>query len=370
MGSYGHVIILGGGMAGLRIAEKLAKSGIPTTLYEGKRDVSYLADRASGVLSISGVKRLNIDYSSALENVLKGAVIYSKSQNMKVVSEKPQAYVLDRKLLIKKAYNNAKEAGANIILGKRIKEDEIKDFDDGKTVIVGADGPISSVAAAFGFPPIKEVLLTYKAVYDNVNCLENHMVRLFFDNEISKGLFGWLIPYSKEKVEVGLGLSEKVKGNSKQAFDKFVKNEGVASIVNAGKVSSEYASIIPIGARDKTVKGNVLLIGDAAGQTKATTGGGLIFGLSCADAAFQAVLDTFTKGKPLSEYERNWRKLYNFDLSLHKGLHRYYSNLSNNSIDRDIYLMKKLGFDSFFSKHGDMDSIKMMIKRLFIRKAG
>jgi len=368
LGSYDNVAIIGGGMAGLRLAEKLAGSDIYVTLYEGKRDVSYLADRASGVLSVSGVNRLGIDYSGALKNVLDGAVIYSSRQQMKVVSEKPQAYVLDRKLLIKEAYANAKRAGANIVLGKRLDEAELNSLDDGKTVIVGADGPASSVAKAFGFTPIKEFLLTYKAVYENVNYPESSIVRLFFDNAISKGLFGWLIPYSNDRIELGLGVSEKTKGNSKQAFEKFVKNSNIHAIVDSRKASSEYASVIPIGARRVTVKGNVLLVGDAAGQTKATTGGGLIFGLSCADVALQSIVNAFKNGRPLSDYERSWRKLYGLDLNMHRRLQSYYSNLDNRSIDRALYLLKKLGFDSFLSKHGDMDSIKTMMKRAFIRK--
>ena len=59
---YDRVVIIGAGMMGLRLAENLAKNGINVDVYDGKKNIEYGADKASGVLSISGVKRLNIDY--------------------------------------------------------------------------------------------------------------------------------------------------------------------------------------------------------------------------------------------------------------------------------------------------------------------
>ncbi len=368
---YDRVVIIGAGMMGLRLAENLAKNGINVDVYDGKKNIEYGADKASGVLSISGVKRLNIDYTGALINTLYGADIHSNNKKLSVLSKEPKAYVLDRKVLISNSYKNAMKSGANVHLGKRMNLNEIRNLDDGDTIIVGSDGVVSYTAKAFGFPEISNYVLTYKVQYSNTAYNKLDRVQLFFDNSISKGFFSWAIPYSKSKTEIGIGTEPKSNYTSKTAFDKLKSRGYLDKIIGENaEQDSVYASLIPISIRKKTAIGNVLLLGDAAGQTKSTTGGGLIFGLSCADIAYKSIMDTIKLAKPLQNYDRDWRKAYGNDLKMHKILHSYYSSLNNRLFDFNLLMMNIFGLDSFFGKYGDMDSLKLMIKRFFFRFGG
>jgi digeranylgeranylglycerophospholipid reductase len=356
------VIIVGGGIVGLHLARRLAERGVEVELNESKRDISEGADKASGILSISGLKKIGIDYGDSIVNTLYGAHLVAGRENLKIASKKPMAYVLDRKRLAKSCETAAVRAGARIKLGSRLNKEHIRELaKDNSNIIIGADGAVSMVASAFGFPSIKEYVLTYKAEFKSEEIVDTGMVGLYFSKGFAKGLFGWHVPYSKNTVELGLGIDHRAKTTSSSAFASFMKDEASRSVVKTeGRALSTHASMIPLSTRLKTVKGNVALVGDAAGQVKATTGGGIIYGCLCAEILSKVI----GEGKPLSEYERLWRRSYGRDLGFHKLAHSYYSA---SDLQRTFRILKILGMDGFLGKYGDMDSPSLILKRFLLR---
>ena len=363
-----NVAIIGAGVIGLTLAIALAKKGIYVTVYDGKKHVSDGAERASGILSKSGLERLQINYRGSVVNSLYGARLHANRTELNVRSKSVQAYVLDRGILAETLYKDALSFGAEVVLGRRMYEKDIKDIaKDPDVVVVGADGAVSSVAKAFGFPKINEYVLTYKAEYSKAKIEDKHIVDLFFSNSISNRFFGWIAPYSDSKLEVGVGTSDSSKSNSRISFEKLIKNSSIEHAIDGAKQDGAHASLIPLAARKKTAKGNVLLVGDAAGQIKATTGGGIIFGVSCAKTASDIIIRNINNNVPLSVYENEWRRLYGLDLKLHSILHKYYSGSGALGLELLMKTAKLLGAEDFFSKYGDMDSPKAMIKRFFLR---
>ena len=355
-------IIIGGGIVGLHLARRLAERGVEAELYEAKRDVSEGADKASGILSISGLKRIGLDYEESMVNTLYGAYLVAGKEKLKIASKAPMAYVLDRKKLAKSCEKAARKAGATIHLGQKIGKAELLELAaDKSNNVVGADGGVSHVASAFGFPAIKDYVLTYKAEFECEEVEDKNMVGLYFSRSFAKGLFGWHVPYASNIVELGLGVEHRAKTPSSAAFNLFSKSEELKSVINTkGAALSARASMIPISTRAKTVKGNVALVGDAAGQVKATTGGGIIYGCLCADILSK----TIANGKPLSEYEKAWRSAYGKDLGIHRIAHSYYSN---SNLQRTFRILRILGMDGFLGRYGDMDSPSLILKRFLFR---
>ncbi len=362
---HNSVKIIGAGAIGLYLAGKLAQAGIETTVYDGKRDIRERAETASGILSKSGLGRLGMDYSEALVNELDGVVMHVNGKKLRVKADTAKAVVLDRGLLAQSLMNNAVDAGANVVLGKRLGKEEITEMMHENKVVVGADGAISTVANAAGFEPINEYVLTYKAEFDGAKVNDRNSAELFFSKDFAHRFFGWTVPYSDSVLEVGLGISSSAKRTSRSAYNDFVGKE-LGDVLKDGRCMGEHASTIPIARRRKTVMGNVLLVGDAAGQTKSTTGGGLIFGISCANVAAAAITAHVKNGEPLGKYERAWRSRYGLDLKMHDALHSYYSNF-NGSFGFFLGMAETLGLDKFLSRYGDMDSPSLMVKRFFTR---
>ncbi len=364
-----RVIIIGAGVIGLILGKELGKLGIDTTIYDSKSLVSSNAAKASGIFSSRGLSNIDVDYKDALVNTMTGAVLHGGGEELVVQTSETKAYILDRGIFAELIAKEAQQAGAKIILKKRITKEELVELaKDERNIIVGADGAISMVASAFDFPKINEYILTYKAEYENVKIKDIHKVELFFSNKIAKRFFGWTVPYTKTKLEVGIGISSYSKKTSTATFNEFVETKYIKELLMGSKKVAGYASIIPLEFRKKTVKGNVLLVGDAAGQVKATTGGGIIFGASCAKIAASVISKNIKNNEPLANYEKEWRKKYELDLKMHKILHSYYSGLSEKSFALVIKISKLVGFETFLAKYGDMDSPKLMVKRFFTRK--
>lgn len=362
------VIVVGAGIVGLTLAKELAMHGIGVQVYDAKRDVSEGVAKASGIFSISGLGRVGIDPTVALVNRLNGAVLHAGRETLRIKASETKAYVVDRRVLAKSCRDSAARAGAGLILGKRFDREELRKLaSDKDNIIVGADGAVSTVASAFSFLKIKEYVLTYKAEYRNALVEDPSMAGLFFSNEIAYRFFGWSCPYSKDRIEIGIGISDRAKISSAAAFARFAKSDMVSGIIKNAERVSGYASIIPLSSRPITVKDNVLLVGDAAGQVKATTGGGIIFGCSCAKVLAHVIRANVEKGAPLKAYEREWRRRYGTDLKMHDFLHNYYSNLKVSNMEVFLKISKIFGAEKFFSEYGDMDRPSVMLKRFFLR---
>ncbi|MEM3827561.1 MAG: NAD(P)/FAD-dependent oxidoreductase, partial [Candidatus Micrarchaeaceae archaeon] len=302
-----EIKIVGAGVIGLTLASKLANEGLKVEVFDSKKSVREGANKASGILSKSGLEETGLNYRQSVINTLKGAILHAGNETLKVKAKDDMAFVLDRGKLAELCYKDAKEAGAEIELGRRVSKEELIKWERERKIIVGADGAVSTVANTFGFPGIKEYALTYKVEYSNARVEDKEMVGLFFNSRIHR-FFGWSVPYSAERLELGIGISNRAKRSSANAFEEFVKEKAVTKLIVGARMERGYASIIPLSIRKETVRGNVMLIGDAAGQVKATTGGGIIFGTLCAGIAARVIMDNIKGGLPLSNYETIWRK--------------------------------------------------------------
>lgn len=359
------VSVIGAGTSGLITARDLAGYGVETAVYDQKTRLGY-PPKASGIISINGLESLGIGYSHAVTNTLYGANIHAGEAVMKIMSRRPQAHVLDREELNNICNNEAIRAGAEVHAGTKVSDEKLEELHK-DNIIIGADGPVSTVAKHFGMGSIASYILTYKAEF-NTDVADARAVDLFFDNSVTPKFFAWLCPNSRDVLEVGIGIDAR-HGNSKAAFDKFLKLKDVADAVDGARQMTGYASMIPMQTA-RTVadeRREVLLVGDAAGQVKPTTGGGIVFGGNAAKLAARVVSEHIRSGKSLADYERLFRKGFGTDIALHAFISRIYSSLDAKKIGFLINITKTLGFESFFSQYGDMDRPSLMLKRFFLR---
>jgi len=67
----------------------------------------------------------------------------------------------------------------------------------------------------------------------------------------------------------------------------------ISSLIAQGKITSAETKItyggIPLNPLPKTYRERMIAVGDAAGQVKPTTGGGIYYGLLCADMAAEVI---------------------------------------------------------------------------------
>jgi flavin-dependent dehydrogenase len=360
-----NVSIVGAGTSGLIAAKRLGELGVRARVYEQKA-VLGLPVRASGIVSITGLATLGVDYSASITNTLHGANIHAAGKTMRVRAEKAVAHVLDRKKLNDICHDNAVGSGADVITGNRIAGAALERMSE-EGVVIGADGAVSSVAAHFSMGRTPRHVLTWKAEY-NIRAPEEGVVDLFFDNNCCKGLFAWLCPNSKDILEVGVGIDPRY-GNSRAAFSRFIAKKEIRDIIGSGKPLSEGAAMIPMALRKKVADESkrVLLVGDAAGHVKPTTGGGIVFGGNGAMMAAD-VVSSYLDGKgDLQEYGYMFAKRYGMDIAMHSLINKVYSYAPHPVLGASISMMNALGMDRFLGRYGDMDRPTVMLKRFFLR---
>jgi geranylgeranyl reductase family protein len=349
------VRVIGGGPTGCLAAMEAAKRSLNVTVFEEHGSIGSRL-KCSGLISKKGLDTLGVDYKKSILNELHGTRIYSPSLNeMSVIAKDIKAFAIDRKEFDVKCAEEAERAGAKILLNKRAKRSDAT-----SKLLIGADGALSQVARWFNFPKVNEFAFCYQADFQNASIDERGLVSVFLSNKLFPGFFGWVIPLSECEARVGLGVFRDVRNGYDRSvryyFDIFTKKHPVVSkILKKSMSKNRLSAIIPLSTRDRTADGNVLLVGDAAGQVKATSGGGVVFGGNCAKLA-GSLAPRIIEKKDSSEYEQSWRRNFGNDLTLHKRLRKFYNSLNDRQIDNYFTLAKKVGMEKFLADNGDMDS--------------
>src|SRR2546425_777376 len=122
---------------------------------------------------------------------------------------------------------------------------------------------------------------------------------MFFGN-LAPGGYAWIIPKAG-CANVGLGTWERFRGNLRELFDKFI----AARRLEPGKATGGFVPVL--GPPPRTVKDNVMLVGDAAGMVMATNGGGNNVAMIAGRFAGLTAADHLLDGTPLDAYETRWR---------------------------------------------------------------
>jgi flavin-dependent dehydrogenase len=160
---------------------------------------------------------------------------------------------------------------------------------------------------------------------------EKDLFKVHFDKNISEDFFGWIVPENEEVARVGIG-SEK---NSEFYFKQYLTKLGNPEII-------DYQSgLIPIyDPKPKRSNGNVYLIGDAALQVKALSGGGIIKGMLAAEELNKALINSL-------DYEKLWRKRMGKDLALSLRIRNFLNKLDNKEYDKLVKSFNKNALSSF-----------------------
>jgi flavin-dependent dehydrogenase len=115
-----------------------------------------------------------------------------------------------------------------------------------------------------------------------------------------------------------------------------------------GKIASPQVEIsfgrIPLKPRPRTWGPRVMVVGDAAGQVKPTTGGGIYYSLLGARTAATVldralVTDDFSPGL-FAGYEREWKKQLGREIQVGRWARRFYEKLSDTQVDRLFRFVK------------------------------
>jgi len=176
-------------------------------------------------------------------------------------------------------------------------------------MVAGCDGPTSRVRRQLDLPEPDELLhgvLAFDPDPDDGDFVDVHLTAPRF--------FAWRIPRGGAGVEYGLAAPPGASVN--ELFEELTEVYGV-------ETEHFCSGAIPVGPPGRVHSRRAFLVGDAAAQTKPFTGGGILYGMTAADAA----VETVDPGDPgsLRDYESAWRSELSREIALGHWIRRGYS---------------------------------------------
>jgi digeranylgeranylglycerophospholipid reductase len=367
-------IVIGSGPVGSRVACLLAGKGHRVLVVERKSSPDEKAC-CTGIIGRECADTYSIEDRVILRRV-NSATLFSPSGNiLRLRREETQACILDRAAFGVVMAERAQLAGAEYRFNSRAINVTIES--DRAVVTVLAQGkeqavPSKSVVIACGFAPgflgrlglgcFRDFTIGVQA---EVTAPGLDEVEVYF-GDMSPGFFAWLVPTTTPLARAGL-MSRKNPGFYLSKWLEYLKSQNKVASTN---VRINYGAI-PLKPLTRTYGERMLAVGDAAGQVKPTSGGGIYYGLLCADIAagnlHQALVDDDLSAKRLSSYERAWRRKLGRELRTGYWARQLYERLSYLQVDQLFEIVKAGGIDEALLHAEDIsfDWHSRTIRRLF-----
>ncbi|TSA49154.1 NAD(P)/FAD-dependent oxidoreductase [archaeon] len=370
MNSY-DVAVIGGGPIGAVAARYAAATGARTLLVD-QGDGSCEPARCAGLVSPRTPSLLGTS-STGLLREIHGAIIHSPTgKQTEILSKKVKAIVLDRSALNRELVKLAAQAGVEVRHHTRAAitdqaklqlSEQNRQYEAKARVVIGADGPRSMVASRFSLPSPPRFLAAVQATIVR-EARASEMVEIFFGTKIAPGFFAWAVPAKQEQLRVGLAAT--------QGTDVNTLLNNLLSQHFPGQVISYVGGIIPVGTAAKTTTDGALIVGDAAGQVKPTSGGGIYTGGLCAKIAGEiagyASLAEKTTNETLKEYEHRWQDKIGKELRFGLLAHRAFCGLSDAEIEAALAIINQPSILQAITEYGDIDYPSMLVSSLLSRQ--
>jgi len=337
MSDYFDVIIAGGSISGLLAAREITHQGNKSVIVMEEDPEIGTPQHCGGLVSMDGIKNLGvIPTSNMIEGKIKQANIFSPSQSLHLNTEGQNIIAIDRRLLDKHVALQAQRNGVEIRTRCSVRSLVDHDQQDSSQIIKTSEGDFSCkfFVDARGVASIiqkNRIGVLQSAQYEvYASWIENGKVEVQFDRDRYPGFFAWIIPtgYGVGKVGVaGKGI------NAANALKSYMDGKGEKYSV----VRKVYAPICVSGPIENFISDEQkVVVGDAAGQTKPTTAGGIY---SCGMAgilAGRAISNAFEENdlNVLWNYQRAWLDIFQEEFNKMLLARRILERIDNKTLDQ------------------------------------
>jgi len=312
------VAVVGAGPAGSSAAMAAAKNGAKVLLLERKKEIGLPCHCAGGVTRrIEKIVELSSDIVATEINNYNWFT--STGEEISFGSKNKLGYILRRDVLDKKLAMLAIKAGADLMINADVTNISGKIIDlkhmGEKTqvkaqVIIGADGVGSKVARWAGIEPQGDIVscIQFKVVGAS---LEDCTTHIYWGKKWAPGGYAWIFPREDDQAMVGIGVRKASKSAYEYLMDFINNHPAASSKLRGSTVIGINGGSVPLETTKKTVVGNVLVVGDAAGQVNSVNGAGIDYAIICGRMAGEVAAEAIRSEDPektLMKYEKMWRQ--------------------------------------------------------------
>ena len=365
-------LIVGGGPGGLFMAARLAERGLRTLVCEEHTRVGDPV-HCTGVLSADTFPRFDLPRSATLNQLTTVRFQSPGGIHVDYITPSPLATVIDRPAFDRALADRAVAAGTEVRAGARVTSLDVDR--DGVTASLGdgfvrarlvvlACGASYAFQRRFGFGLPRTYLHTAQR---ELRAGRLSDVELHFGQHVAPEGFAWAVPVQRPDgpyVRVGVMASRDVL----QCYLRMIARVRERwAVVDADLPPRQ--KILPLGAIDRTFGDRVLVIGDAAGLVKPTTGGGIHYSIVSAALAAKVAVDALGRDRldaaTLSAYERAWREELADEFEAQHELRDVVTKLSDQAIDNFFELAHTDGIMPIVRATARFNEHRPLIRALF-----
>jgi len=368
------VVVIGGGPSGLRLAGRLASGGLDVLVLEKKAAIGG-SIVCTGLVGREVFETYGLETGSVIQDIQEARLVSPLGTFVTYRHARPFACVVDRDKFDSGMAAAAVRAGAEIRLGSRAEAIVVEPAGVQVTVRRDDQGAVrhpaamAVIASGVDFSLQKRAGLSSPRTFLHGAQAEiaaggDETTTIFVGRDIAPGAFAWSVP-AGDKARVGLLTRKDARTHLRRLLlEKFPAAGDPAEVMIRTKAVAQ-------GLLARTTADRVLAVGEAAGQIKTTTGGGISYGLLCADLAAEAVAACFEKSSfdaaALAGYETRWRQAIRREILIGYHARRMCSRLSDGQVESLFHLAQTDGIIPIIRETADFDWHSGLIMALLQR---
>jgi geranylgeranyl reductase family protein len=365
----------------------VAKQGITVAVIE-EHPSTGLPEHCSGLFSYEGLNLLDSmppDDIVFNHDIYGSRIVAPNGKIMTVRKTEKHALVCDRaaydRFLLDRALSNGTELfqpyramGANYVDDGVIVDILSRDGEQislKSKMVISAEGVRAGIASQLGLsgPPKDKFVNAAQFYMYDLNGVDKELVEVYQTQEFAPDFFAWLIPMSENSAKIGLGTSRPA---AAKELERFINDHPVmkARCEGAENRRTTAGRIPTTGPVKKTYTDRLLITGDVAGQTKPTTGGGVILGGIAAqiagDVAVKAVNKNQFDSKFLKSYQKQWKSEMMMNLRRMRLVRNYMNKLRDTEVDEFFNSLEEKGILKDIEDIGHVDNQGALVKKFML----
>lgn len=335
------VAIVGGGPAGLLTAARLAQSGLEVRLFEEHPQFGQPA-HCTGIISLETAALAKIPDDLVLSRLTRARLVGPNGDVARHIWTAGEAILtIDRAAFDAGLAEHAIETGAVLSPGTAVQD--VETADDGVTVhttagSLRARAGVLACGVSYRFQRQLGLGLPGQAIHTaqvEVDATPELEVEIHFGRSVAPSGFVWTVPVTRDG-RPRLKIGAMAKGNAGACLEAFLERPAVRARL-AGEPGPLIRRLLPLKPIAKTYAHRLVVVGDAGGFTKPTTGGGIFYSLLTASLAADTLIEGFGAGRLddafLSRYERCWQDRLGSELRVGDWLRQMVTRCGDADID-------------------------------------
>lgn len=351
------LVVVGSGPTGSRLAARVAEAGLRTLLVEEHEQVG-LPVHCTGIVSEEMLRRYAVPDTVRTVRLNRFDLITPTGRRARIPGL--QAWLINRRKLDQSLASQAVQRGAELLMGTPVEAVKpvghhldlvLKDRRVTTRLCALATGAMSTLPQRCG---LKSPPAFWQTAQLRAELADLAGVEVYLEQSITPGSFSYAVPVPGETPLLGLIT----RSGAWPAMHRFLERLGKSGRLGP-MVGKATCRRIPMGPSPRSVRGRLMAVGDAAGQAKTTTGGGIYFGMMCADLLADTILEARSGGDflpaRLAGYDQRWKKRFRTELRAGYLARRIFEHVDDRELEELAGMLEDPEIRGILVREADYD---------------